>query len=56
MADIVKNDLYNYNVFGINGKHEMDASTSSHVIMANHIRGLGLWHSPKPHVDINRLM
>lgn len=56
MEDIIKNDIYNYNIFGTSGKYEMNTWTSSHVDMVNRIRSLGLWHNLKPYIDINRLM
>ncbi len=51
MEDIVKNDI-----FGTSGKYEMDIWTSNHVVMANHICGLGLWQNPKLCIKIDRLM
>jgi hypothetical protein len=43
MEDIIANDIYNYAIFySPSGKYNGTIWTSSHVVMTNHICGLGL--------------
>jgi hypothetical protein len=35
IEDIITTDLYNYLIFGINDKYNMDVWTNSHVFMVN---------------------
>jgi hypothetical protein len=44
MEDIVTNDIYNYDICVTSGKYHGTIWNFNHVIMANHICGLGLQH------------
>jgi hypothetical protein len=42
MEDIIANGIYDYAFFATSDKYHMAIWTNNHVIMANHICGLGL--------------
>jgi len=44
MKDMVTNCIFDYTIFATSGKYNKAIWTKSHVVMANHICGLGLEH------------